>query len=173
MQRKAACFICGNTDHRARGCKLATTVKNLIKSVRQNHLGKAFAVESDSEQGEELMAEDDGNEELDPEVTRINREVGRTISRTVWIANTGATSHMTNKTELFRRPLQRMNPRIIKCGGGFLQSDRYGDVEIHHTVQATSDRHGPGRSLEEITGPEEVRSIDSRQGMAQNIDWYA
>ncbi|KAF7565152.1 hypothetical protein PtrM4_045860 [Pyrenophora tritici-repentis] len=45
-----------------------------------------------------------------------------------WIADTGASSHMTDKRNLFRGPLKRTPLTTIQVGGGFLHSTQRGTV---------------------------------------------
>lgn len=100
--------------------------KQILKKLRQNNKkkrGRAYEADSGSESDTE-------DKEVDEEIAALTQEAARKLPYTTWIADTGASSHMTDQKDLFRGPLSRMRRRVIKVGGGYLNTDQYGDIEI-------------------------------------------
>ena len=131
------CFLCGD-DYTLKHCDLRALLVAFVKKLRQRKKkGRAYNAESESEDSEPPQEEDDNDD--DNEIAALTQELARKLPQTTWIADTGASSHMTDKLDLFRGPLVEMTRRIIKVGGGYLYSSRYGDIEI------------PGRTGKPIT----------------------
>ncbi len=81
---------------------------------------------------EPLATELDSTEESedDTEVAAISKEAISKIQPSQWASDTGASSHMTDQTQLFRGPLIPIHRRTIKVGGGKLYSECKGTVEM-------------------------------------------
>lgn len=124
------CFLCGEDDHVLKDCDLRTLLATFVKKLRQRKKkGRAYDAESESEKDNKtLQGEDKDNE--DNEIAALTQELARKLPQTTWIADTGASSHMTDKLDLFREPLVQMTRRIIKVRGGYLHSSRYNNIEI-------------------------------------------
>ncbi|KAH8800608.1 hypothetical protein F5884DRAFT_904623 [Xylogone sp. PMI_703] len=54
----------------------------------------------------------------------------RMVKPSVWIADTGASSHMTDNPQLFRQPMVDIRRRGIKVGGGRLYAWKKGTAEM-------------------------------------------
>lgn len=64
------------------------------------------------------------------EIAAISKEAISKIQPSQWASDTGASSHMTDQTQLFRGPLIPIHRRTIKVGGGKLYSECKGTVEM-------------------------------------------
>ena len=68
--------------------------------------------------------------EGETETAAISKEAISKIQPSQWASDTGASSHMTDQTQLFRGPLIPIHRRTIKVGGGKLYSECKGTVEM-------------------------------------------
>ena len=81
--------------------------------------------------------EDDGDSVTKSEINKHADETAAILKIQIskipisnWVADTGASTYMTDQLQLFRGPLMRIRRRTIKIGGGDLYSDYIGTVEI-------------------------------------------
>ena len=129
------CFICNEEGHRFRDCKLFSAVTDFVQNIKEAYdksskkakKAKAFEATSDSEAS--THDSDDADDTVD-EIAHASIEAASKHSPTSWIADSGASSHMTDKLHLFSGPLEHMRRRTIKVGGGYLHSDRIGDITL-------------------------------------------
>ena len=118
-----------NDNYTLKHCDLRAPLVAFVKKLRQRKKkGRAYNTESESEDSEPPQEEDDNDD--DNKIAALTQELARKVSQTTQITNTGASSHITNKLDLFRGPLIKMTRRIIKVRGEYLHSSRYGDIEI-------------------------------------------
>ncbi len=133
------CFLC-DEDHRVRDCPLLHQLKKLAKrskgrakeeehAVKRNH--KAYNAEDSSASSSASSLElkkdiDSENEEDIEEIAALSKELVSRIPKSDWIADTGASSHMTDQLRLFSGLLTSIRRRTIKVGGGKLYSDQCG-----------------------------------------------
>ena len=93
--------------------------------------GKAYnADDSSAVSSAESIDIDSNNEEHMEEIAALSKELVSTIPRSSWIADTGATSHMTNQLRLFSEPLKSIKRRTIKVGGGRLYLVQCGTITM-------------------------------------------
>jgi len=62
-------------------------------------------------------------------MTAISKKALRKISKHKWLADTGATSHITDDPSIYRSPLELYH-RVIQVGGGKLYSTYRGIAEM-------------------------------------------
>lgn len=101
--------------------------KQILKKLRQNNTKKKQGHAYEANSGSKSDTED---KEVDEEIATLTQEAARKLPYTTWIADTGASSHITDQKDLSRGPLSRMRRRVIKVGGGYLNTDQYGDIKI-------------------------------------------
>ncbi len=135
--KKDGCFLCDG-PHRIAACPLLRDLRKMAKSLvekgdrkdsskKSKH--KAYnANDSSSTSSAESVDIDSDNEEDMLEIAALSKELVSTIPKSDWIADTGATSHMTDQLRLFSGPLKSIKRRTIKVGGGKLCSDQCGTV---------------------------------------------
>ena len=70
-------------------------------------------------------------------MTAISKKALRKISKHKWLADTGATSHMTNDLNIYRSPLEPCH-KVIQIGGGKLYSTFRGVAEIVLTDKSST-----------------------------------
>ena len=129
-KKAPTCFICEEEGHRVQECAAFLQIKDLIKTLRStrkkktNKKDKSYDAESASEGS---VSEDDDSPD-EEEIAHITREAASKIPAATWIADTGASSHMTDKIQLFSGSLKPMRRRTIKVGGGYLHADVMGTI---------------------------------------------
>ena len=86
--------------------------------------------ESELMPSESTSSEDE--DEQEDELCHFTKDKIKTckIPESDWCGDTGCTTHMTDKSNLFRGPLTRVKRRFIKVGGGRLYADYMGTVEM-------------------------------------------
>ncbi len=145
-RRTLTCYLCGGA-HRRQDCEYASVVHKAIQSAklakaakkrvkltavnshRNKRRNQAYDAEVVSE--EELSTqESEAADESDEEIAAISKDIISKIPQSDWVADSGASSHMTDKLRLFSGPLTRMRRRTIKVGGGRLYSNYYGTVTM-------------------------------------------
>ena len=141
---RRGCCICGDESHRIRDCDFLESVRlYAIGLARKKKSGKGkkptkrhrsyLAGESEKEdEGEEDFTpcyDDDDLDDLE-ETAALSGEAVSKIPRSKWVADSGASSHMTDALHLFSEPLTRIKRRRIKVGGGELYADRRGTCVI-------------------------------------------
>lgn len=67
----------------------------------------------------------------DEETGVISKEIISKVPSSQWVADSGASSHMTDQLHLFRSPLKQIKRRAIRVGGGKLYTNEMGTVELH------------------------------------------
>lgn len=149
-----SCYLCKDKDHIVMLCpylKLAQNyVKQLVKTVKKQELSGRkgtfnpndmdidkvkrlstprnikdhahIAGNSDSDSDEEIA----NTENLYLARDLISKQI---IPPSAWASDTGASSHMSDKSSLFRR-LESIPRRVIRVGGGELYADKRGEVEM-------------------------------------------
>ena len=79
-------------------------------------------------------ATSDSDSQSEPEVAALTKEQRDRAARKhpqSWPVDTGASSHMTDKPNLFRGPLRSFKRhKDIQVGGGMLRSDHYGTAKV-------------------------------------------
>lgn len=88
----------------------------------------AYAAESEPQSGSD--SDDESSDTEEEEVVATSREIIGKILPSDWIADSGASSHMTDQLQLFRKPLEIIKRRAVKVGGGRLYTYRKGTVEM-------------------------------------------
>ena len=138
--KESGCFLCDG-PHRIKDCTLLRQLRKLAKSLvekgeRKNsklvkYKGKVYnADDSSTVSSAESIDIDSNNEEHMEEIAALSKELVSTIPRSSWIADTGATSHMTDQLRLFSEPLKSIKRRTIKVGGGRLYSVQCGTITM-------------------------------------------
>jgi hypothetical protein len=152
------CYLCKGT-HFARNCELRDEIQEFIqklksrkpkhksdrrgkgsskpkkKGAKPNHGHLAHDTDdSPSDSDDQSSATDpdttESEDEDNTEVAAISSEAISKIQPSQWASDTGASSHMTDQTQLFRGPLIPIRRRTIKVGGGTLYSGSKGTVEM-------------------------------------------
>ena len=151
---RVTCFFC-DADHTAMNCPYREKVRQFIKQLKdkerdqrhrkrtshkprglkKNHglAGIASDIDDlDSDFGGTSNSDPDSQSE--PEVAALTKEQRDRASRKhpqSWPVDTGASSHMTDKPDLFRGPLRTLKRRKpIQVGGGMLGSDHCGTAKV-------------------------------------------
>lgn len=134
---KPRCYICDEEGHKVQECDAFEAIKELVRALKDGKKKtkkvsfakkkphKAYEAESDS--SDDIADVDSSDEE---EIAHITKEAASKLQPSSWITDTGASSHMTDKTNLFSGPLTRMKRRTIKVGGGELYADQMGTIVI-------------------------------------------
>ena len=131
----AGCFICGGTDHRMSGCEFYDELLALRKRIKKKishelknnkHKHRAFnaADEGSGPSSDHIVTESD--EDPEEEVAALSKEMVSKVPKQKWVADTGASSPMTDDLSLFRGTLTPIKRRRVKVGGGVLWSDQRG-----------------------------------------------
>ena len=89
---------------------------------------KAYNAEDEISCSDEFDFSD--NESDIDDVAAISKEQACKIPASTWVADTGASTHMTDQSQLFRGPLSQIKRRTIQVGGGRLYADHMGTVEL-------------------------------------------
>jgi hypothetical protein len=91
---------------------------------------ESYAAEGDTSDSES-NTDDESEDKLSDEVAAISKvNLASKVPTSKWIADTGASAHMTDQLQLFRGPLVKIKRRIIKVGGGKLYSDHMGTAVV-------------------------------------------
>lgn len=130
---KTGCFLCGE-DHRIIKCDYLKKLQELIRKAKRtpkkddkfkSHKHRAYNAEDDSNLSDpEVVMESE--EEFEEEIAALSKEMVSKIPKSHWVADTGASSHMTDQLQLFRGPLTPIKRRVIRVEGGRLYSDQCG-----------------------------------------------
>ena len=125
------CFLCDGR-HRIKDYELLRKLRKLAKTFTRKDIKlgkqkqKAYNANdntsSASSSAESLDINSDNEEDME-EIAALSKELVSTVPKSDWIADTGATSHMTDQLRLFSEPLKSIKKRTIKVGGGRLYSD--------------------------------------------------
>ena len=156
-RKPSKCYLCGE-DHRMRECPHLPAARKLIKSKgkkskkdspappgidalikllqlkqqQQRKKHRAYNVEDDSEEDQESSDSgldlDPEDEEISDEIAALSKDVTCKVPKSKWVADSGASSHMTDQLRLFSGPLTCIRRRTIKVGGGRLYADHCGTV---------------------------------------------
>ena len=135
-KKKVECLGCGGR-HFVRDCtdpmwleyqkKLRARKRSSkeFKNRKQTHRSKhrAYNAEDNSQLS---FTESDESEESEEETCALSKEEVSNAPRDLWIADTGASSPMTDNLRLFSGSLRPIRRRTIKVGGGKLYSDQCG-----------------------------------------------
>lgn len=111
-------------------------VKSMAKATSKRKHG--YAAKNQNSDSRDVTSSLDSDNEIshgptssDTEGTQqchISAEQASRSTPANWVADTGASSHMTDKRNLFRGPLKRTPLTTIQVGGGFLYSTQRGTV---------------------------------------------
>ena len=137
----AECYICGG-KHRIGSCrdeefldyiewrkyrrskgKSERRKKYTNGSKNDKHKGRAYNAKDKSSSSSSSASDSDSEVE---EVCALSKEEVSNAPRDLWVADTSASSHMTDNLRLFNSPLQSIRRHTIKVGGGKLYSDQCG-----------------------------------------------
>ena len=143
------CLICGEVGHWTKECEFLEStrshVRSLAKKKKEVNKGKSsvkrhrsyLAGESEEEDENDSFSSGDNDDDLDDleETAALSREAVCKIPRSKWVADSGASSHMTDKLQLFSGPLTKIRERRIKVGGGELRA-------CHRGTCVIKDGHG-------------------------------
>lgn len=154
QQIKLACYLCED-DHVILECPHLAGAKNWTKtairesrkksrpisrrieptsSARKHTKAKphAYAADEVEETNSSEYESASGDEEVGEEVAAFTKDYqSRTkLPNPSWIADTGASSHMTDQPKLFRGPLVSIKQRTIRVGGGMLYADHMGTAIV-------------------------------------------
>ena len=133
---KKSCFLCGE-NHFIRDCKYVRKLRKLIKIMntykdKKEGKQKVYNIK-DSEvkdklpsasSSEKSLVIDSDNETNLKKIAALSKKLVSTVPKSDWIADTGATSHMTDQLQLFSEPLKSIRRRTIRVGEGRLYSDQ-------------------------------------------------
>ena len=100
--------------------------KVVMKSSRPSSAkkGRAYAAHEDSSSASEMT-----DDESDVESCALSAAELSKATPSIWPADTGASSHMSDQRSLFRF-LNPIKPKRVKVGGGELRCDHMGDAEL-------------------------------------------
>ena len=165
-KRTLRCFIC-NEPHRMRDCEYlekvrAYAIRQVAKEKgakgtagtkyskhRRNHQGYAAGDKSSS-------GESDTDEDYADETAAISKGIACKIPKFDWVADSGASTHMTDQLQLFSGPLVRIKRRYIKVGGGRLVADYCGTAimrdEKGNSVKLSSVLYVPNLGVNLLSG---------------------
>ena len=135
-RRRPGCFICDSPKHTMRECphleKFKAYVKKrkakderIKKEEKAKHRHHALVAEDD-EHSDTWTSDSDLNDLDEEELAAISKEMVSSIPADSRIADSGASTPMTDNLQLFRGPLKPIRRRVIKVGGGRLCSDKCG-----------------------------------------------
>jgi len=144
--RTLTCYLCGGA-HRRQDCEYASVVHKAIQSAklakaakkwvkltavnlhRNKRRNQAYDVEVVSE--EKLSTqESEAADESDEEIAAIFKDIISKIPQSDWVTDSGASSHMTDKLQLFSGSLMLMQRRTIKVREKRLYFNYYGTVTM-------------------------------------------
>jgi len=92
---------------------------------------RAYNAEDNSSSGESPSDSSESEESVGDELAALSKEVVSKICDDDWVADTGASSHMTDTLRHFRGPLTTIPRRTIRVGGGKLYSSQRGTVRMY------------------------------------------
>ena len=114
----------------------------------------------------------DLEEEEDGETAAISRKAASKISFFDWVADSGASAHITNQLRPFTGPLTKIRRRIVKVGGGKLYTTYIGRVLLKprkgHEVVITNVFLVPGLGVNLLSGKRLTES-----GLEGRFDSYS
>ena len=161
-QRSLKCFLCGD-GHRLADCSHLSAAQKLVKERKgkgkTKHKGaddlqtltellkgkhkkhRAYNAESDDSEISGDNGEDEDEESED--IAALSKDIASKIPESDWVADSGASSHMTDQLRLFSGPLVRIKRRTIKVGGGKLYANHCGTAVMR-------DRHGNSVKLSSV-----------------------
>lgn len=139
---KARCYICDEEGHKVQECDAFEAIKDLVRTLKKKKVKKvtfAKSTEDGKKPQKAYRAESESsnitNDDEEEEVAYLIKEVASKLQPFSWIADTGASSHMTNKINLFSGPLTRIKRRIIKVEGGVLHTDHMKTVILRSRLE--------------------------------------
>jgi len=120
----------GKDKTKHKGADDLQTLAELLKGKYKKH--RAYNAESDSE-----TSGDDGDDEDEEseDIAALSKNIASKIPESDWVADSDASSHMTDQLRLFSEPLIRIKRRTIKVEGGKLYVN-------HCDTAVMRDRHG-------------------------------
>ena len=139
--RRLRCFICDEA-HRMRECEFLEEIRGIASQLVAKSKGKSvgkgkYAKHLKHQRGyaaDEVSssdsAESDPDEDYADDTAALSKEQASKVPRSDWVADSGASSHMTDQHRLFSTPLTRIKRRYIKVGGGRLHADYCGTVRM-------------------------------------------
>ncbi len=152
-QRSLKCFLCGD-GHRLADCSHLSAAQKLVKKRKgkgkTKHKGaddlqiltellkgkhkkhRAYNAKSDDSEISGDNEEDENEESED--IAALSKDIVSKISEFDWVADSDASSHMTDQLRLFSDSLVRIKRRTIKVEGGKLYVNHCGTAVIR-------DRH--------------------------------
>ena len=107
-----------------------TTSKRKHGYAVKNQDSDSRTVTSSSDSENEIRYESTSSDTEGTQKCHVSAEQARRNKPTDWISDTGASSHMTDKRNLFRGPLKHTPITTIQVGGGFLYSTQRGTVTM-------------------------------------------
>ncbi len=113
------------------------TLAKLLKGKHKKH--RAYNAEDEATGPSDSETDDEDCEEI----AAPSKEVASKVPKSDWVADSGASSHMTDQLRLFSGPLVRIKRRRIKVGGGKLYANHCGTAVMQ-------DRHRNSVSLSSV-----------------------
>ena len=155
QRRSPGCFICESLKHGIRDCPYLEKFKKYVG--RRKAKDKRVKKEEKEKKKQHAFVAEDGDSDVwtsdsdlndldEEELAALSKEMVSSIPKKAWIADTGASSPMTDDLELFRGPLKPIRRRVIKVGGGRLYSDKCGLARVQ-------DRKGKTRLVTALYVP--------------------
>ena len=120
---------------------------------RKNDKGRAYDAESNDEAN--LTSSDGDDSEQEGETAAISKKAASKIPSSKWVADSGASSHMTDQLKLFSGPLVHIRRRTIKVGGRNLYADYVGEVLLKaggRKVTLSNVYYVPGLGVNLLSG---------------------
>lgn len=102
--------------------------KNTSHRRHKGHVAGNNPSDADTESSGPNSSESDADEDEVEEVAAHSQDLGK-VPPSLWVSDTGATTHMTDQRQLFRS-LTPVKRRTIKVGGGKLYSWHMGVCEL-------------------------------------------
>ena len=96
-------------------------------NTRKRH--RAYSADEDSDD-ESDESEDSSKDEDYEKIAALSKAAAGKVPKSAWVADSGASSYITDQLRLFNGPLIRIKRRTIKVGGGKLYADYCGTVTI-------------------------------------------
>ncbi len=174
-QRSLKCFLCGD-GHRLVDCSHLSAAQKLVKERKgkgkTKHKGaddlqtltellkgkhkKHRAYNAGSNESEISDDEGEDEDEESEDIAALSKDIASKIPESNWIADSGASSHMTDQLRLFSGPLIRIKRRIIKVGGGKLYANYCGTAVMRdhqgNSVKLSSVLHVPKLGVNLLSG---------------------
>jgi hypothetical protein len=145
------CHICRSRKHLVANCEYLQDAQKLVfkdramkylkdrksykpksKDGKDKKKHRAYAA-GDDEEYETVTSSSNSDTDADEaieEVANISKEQASKIPSSEWVADSGASSHMTDQHQFFSGPLYPIKRRTIKVGGGNLYTDYIGDAKM-------------------------------------------